>query len=123
MKIYIAHSRNFEFQKELYESIRKSSLNKEHIFVLPYEKTDKPFDSKEYLKNECELLIAEVSNPSIGLGIELGWADVYDVPIACIYKTGSKFSRSLNIISKNFAEYSNNNELISVIEKIINQMS
>jgi len=123
MNIYIAHLRNFEFQKELYESIRKSSLSKEHIFVLPYEKVDEPFDSKEYLKNECDLLIAEVSDPSTGLGIELGWANVYEVPIACIYRTSSKFSRSLKVVSKNFAEYSNSNELISVIEKIINQMN
>jgi len=120
MKIYVSHSRNFDFQKELYEPIRKSSLNNKHTFILPHEKSDEPFNSKEYLKNQCDLLIAEVSNPETGLGIELGWADIYEVPIICIYRKGSKLSGSLKVISKSFIEYSNSAELISEIEKVIN---
>ncbi|PIR04174.1 MAG: hypothetical protein COV59_03240 [Candidatus Magasanikbacteria bacterium CG11_big_fil_rev_8_21_14_0_20_39_34] len=122
MKIYVAHSRSFDFKKELYEPIRQSSLNGEHTFVLPHETSDEPFNSKDYLKNEAELLIAEVSEPATGLGIELGWADTYGVPIVCIFKKGSKVSGSLKVVSKNFVEYSNNKELIFGIEQILNQM-
>ena len=122
MKIYVAHSKSFDFQEQLYKPIRQSSLNNKHIFVLPHEKSDEPFNSKKYLKNECDLLIAEVSGPAIGLGIELGWANVYGIPIVCIYKKGSKISGSLKVVSKNFVEYSNSKELISGIEKILNQM-
>ncbi len=119
MKIYIAHSRSFDFKKELYEPIRQSSLNDEHTFVLPHETSDEPFNSKDYLKNEADSLIAEVSELATGLGIELGWADIYDVPIVCIYRKGSKVSGSLKVVAKNFVEYSNSKELISGIEKII----
>lgn len=122
MKIYVAHSRSFDFKKDLYEPIRQSSLNDEYIFVLPHENSDEPFNSKDYLKNEAKLLIAEVSEPATGLGIELGWADTYNVPIVCIYKKGSKVSSSLKLVSKNFVEYSNSKELISGIEQILNQM-
>jgi len=72
MNIYIAHAKKSEFQKELYEPIRSSSLNNEHTFVLPHEISDQSFDSKAYFKNEANLLIAEVSNSATGLGIELG---------------------------------------------------
>jgi len=122
MKIYVAHSRSFDFKKELYKPIRQSSLNDEHTFVLPHETSDEPFNSKDYLKNEADLLIAEVSEPATGLGIELGWADTFAVPIICIYKKGSKVSGSLKVVSKYFVEYSDSKELISGIERIINQM-
>jgi len=122
MKIYIAHSRSFDFKKELYEPIRQSSLNNKHTFVLPHETSDEPFNSKDYFKNEADLMIAEVSESAIGLGIELGWADIYEVPIICIYRSGSKVSSSLKVVSKNFVEYSNSKELISEIERVINQM-
>lgn len=122
MKIYVAHSRSFDFKKDLYEPIRQSSLNDEHTFVLPHETSEEPFNSKDFLKNEADLLIAEVSEPATGLGIELGWADTYEVPIVCIYRKGSKVSGSLKVVSKNFVEYSNSKELISWIERIINLM-
>lgn len=122
MNIYVAHSRNFDFKKELYTPIRKSSLNEKHIFVLPHENSNEPFNSKKYLQKECNLLIAEVSEPATGLGIELGWANSYGVPIVCIYKKGSKLSGSLKVVSENFVEYSNSKELISKIEKIINSI-
>ncbi|MBT3816930.1 MAG: hypothetical protein HOE80_00380 [Candidatus Magasanikbacteria bacterium] len=122
MKIYVAHSRSFDFKKELYEPMRQSSLNNEHTFVLPHETSDESFNSKDYLKNEADVLIAEVSEPSTGLGIELGWANIYEVPIIGIYKKGSKVSGSLKVVSKNFVEYFNSKELISGIEKIINEM-
>lgn len=122
MKIYFAHSRNDTFKKELYEPIRNSSLNTEHTIILPHEKSDDPFNSKDYLKNEADLLIAEVSEHKLGLGIELGWADIYQVPIICIYKKSSKLSGSLKLISKYFVEYSNSEEMILGIKKIIDQM-
>lgn len=122
MRIYVAHSRDFDFKKELYEPIRQSSLNDKHTFVLPHETSDKPFNSKDYLKNEADLLIAEVSKPSIGLGIELGWADIYGVPVVCIYRKGSKISGSLRVVSNNFIEYSNSEELVSGIERVLKQM-
>ena len=122
MKIYIAHSKSLDFKKELYQPIRQSSLNDKHTFILPHENSNESFNSKDYLKNEADLMIAEVSKPAIGLGIELCWADTYNVPIACIYKKGSKISSSLNVVSKKFAEYPNTKELISGIEKILNEM-
>ena len=113
-KIYISHSTSFDFKKELYEPIRKSYLDKEYNFVLPHEDSEKLFNSKEYLRS-CDLVIAEVSYPSTGLGIELGWANLYKVPIVCIYKTGFKLSNSLKAVCNSFIEYTNSQDMISKI--------
>lgn len=121
MEIYIAHTKKFDFKKELYIPIRKSSLNNSHTFILPHEKSNEPFNSKEYMENKINLMIAEVSYPSISLGIEMGWANMQKIPITCIYKKGSKISNSLKTVSNNFIEYSNDKELISGIEKIISE--
>lgn len=122
MNIYVAHARSFDFKKELYEPIRQRSLSDEHTFVLPHETSNEPFDSKEYLQHQADVVLAEVSEPSTGLGVELGWADIYGVPIVCLYRKGSRISGSLQVVSKNFVEYSNNKELISGIKLILNQI-
>lgn len=106
MRIYISHSRNFDFQNELYTPLKQSNLSKTHEFILPHQDSDKPFNTKELLQNKgCDMVLAEVSFPATGQGIELGWANVFEIPIVCIYKTGSKISGSLKVVCKDFLEY------------------
>ncbi len=119
MKIYIAHSRKFDFRKELYELIKNSSFFKEHAFIFPHEKTDELFNSKEFFQNGCDLVIAEVSYPSIGLGIELGWANMMKIPIISLYKKGFKISESLHFVSDKVLEYSSTNDLLEKIRETI----
>jgi len=68
--------------------------------------------TKEIIKS-CDVIVAEVSYPSTGQGIELGWATVFEKPIICIFKKDHKYSHSLNFITNQFIEYSNADELIS----------
>jgi nucleoside 2-deoxyribosyltransferase len=118
MRIYVGHSKKSEYRSELYEPLRNSRLNEEHEIVLPHEKSDAPFNSKEFLQT-CDLMIAEVSYPATGLGIELGWADALGIPIMCVYKKGAKVSGSLNGMTKDFVEYSSGDELVDGIERVI----
>jgi hypothetical protein len=115
ISIYVGNVTEFESQGELYKAIRNSALNEKFRIVLCHDEVSKTIKSKEFLK-VCEYMIAEVSHPTTGLGIELGWADLYGVKIICIYKTGSKISSSLKIITNNFIEYSNFEELIEKLE-------
>jgi hypothetical protein len=114
MKIYVTHSSNFDYQRELYEPLRNSQLNREHEITLPHQSTTEQFNSKKYMK-ECDLIIAEVSYPSTGQGIELGWADIYNVPIVCLYKKGTRPPGSLKVISHTFIEYENSEDMIKKI--------
>ena len=60
-------------------------------------------------------MIAEVSRPSIGVGIELGWADSAKIPIICMYNEGTKPSVSLKAISTIFVQYLGAKDMIEKI--------
>lgn len=121
MKIYVGHSREFDFQNELYIPLRKSRLNAIHEIILPHEKSEEPFPSKEILKR-CNVMIAEVSHPSTGLDIEIGWANSFGVKIICIFKKGCAPSKSLVAITDKFVEYSNEREMIEGIEEQLKKL-
>ncbi len=122
MNIYVWHLRKYDFQKELYEPIKNSSLFKEHNIVLPHDKSDEPFSSREFLKDKCDLFVAEVSFPAIGLGIELWWADAFWVPIVFIYKKWAKLWGSLKVISDVFVEYESEEELVEKLKEVIKKI-
>ncbi|MDP3953766.1 MAG: hypothetical protein Q8P99_03025 [bacterium] len=122
MRIYVTHAGSFNFKEELYQPLRGSELNNTHKIILPHEKSEGAYPSKELLKSSCDLVVAEISNKSTSMGVELGWANAYGVPIICIYKTGLEPSESLKEVTDNFMEYSNSKELISKLEKIIRSL-
>jgi len=123
MKIYIAHSSGYDFKSELYAPLENSGLWRNHQIILPHKDVpvDNPMNTKE-MTASMDLVVAEVSFPSTGQGIELGWADYSNIPILCIYKKSSKFSSSLKVITNDFIEYHDAtdmvNKLISFIEKL-----
>ncbi|CAN5189909.1 hypothetical protein BH09PAT2_BH09PAT2_03930 [soil metagenome] len=118
MKIYVTHSSSFDYQKELYQPLRNSHLNDLYEITLPHEKSAEQFDSKELIK-ECNVILAEVSYPSTGQGIELGWANIYVIPIICLYKKGMKPSDSLRTISNTFIEYENSREMVQKLSEYL----
>lgn len=119
MKIYVGHPSSINYQKNLYEPLRSSSLTNENKIILPHEESDELFDSRSFLEKECDIIIAEVSEPSTGLGIELGWADMYDVPIHCIHMEQSSYSSALTEVADKIYAYRNSDELVEIVEKII----
>lgn len=120
MKIYIWHSRELDYTKELYEPIRNSHLNKEHEFVLPHEiyANAKDFVTTDIIR-VCDLMIAEVSFPATGLGIELWHAHAFGCPILCVSKKGAKISNALHVICDDFIEYSDTSDLMRQISDYI----
>lgn len=120
MNIYVVHSSAFDFQNELYIPIRSSELNNLHQFVLPHE-DGQTVNSNKFIE-DADLILAEVSYPSTGEGIEIGWANAKGKKIVCIYKTGSKYSSSLKFISETFIEYSNNDDLINKLSNFLKQV-
>ena len=112
MKIYVGHSTAFDFKKELYGPIRKSKFNEENQLIFPHEDSSDTFDSKNELE-KIDLMIAEVTFPSTGLGIELGIANIIGIPIICIYKNNAKISSSIARIATKLISYGNAKQLIA----------
>lgn len=118
MRIFISHSSKYDYINKIYEPIKNSNLSKSNIFFFPHEKNSKVINTKEII-SEYDLIIAEVLLPSIGQGIELGWADFANTPIVCIYEKGVKISSSLRFVTKQFIEYENVDDMIKKISNFI----
>ena len=120
MTIYLVHAKAFNYQKILYEPIMHSLLWQKHNWILPYLNCSKAKHSKQIIKN-ADLIIAEVSKSSTGMGIELGWTEMFGKPVLCLYQKNSKPSRSLYQITKNFIAYKNSEEMLKKLEDFISQ--
>lgn len=121
MKIYIAHSKKIPYKKELYEPIMNSSFYHNHTFIFPHIEKEKNKNTREFYKT-LDVILAEVSDTAIGLGIELGWAFDDNTPIYCFYKKGTQISYSLQSVTSNFIEYENEKEMIGHMENILNNL-
>lgn len=124
MTIYISHSRSFDYQSELYEILQNSSLAQKYNLIFPHQNSSEPYPIKDLILNKkCDLVIAEVSFPATGQGIELGWADVAQIPIICISKKDHKIARSLKVISNKFIEYIDLADIIGNIDQTITSIN
>jgi len=120
MKIYLSHSKNSDFQKEIYEPIKKSGLMEKHQFLFPHDEGQNINSKELFSQKECDLVVAEVSYPATGQGIELGFANVYEIPIICLYKSGSKIANSLKYITDQIIEYGNADDFVAKLDSTIN---
>lgn len=109
MKLYVSHSTGFDYKTELYAPLKHAFANKYEVFY-PHD-TVAVHNSKVMIE-ECDAVLAEVSYPSTGQGIELGWANASGVPIICFYKVGESHSSAVKIISGDIYEYSSAEEMI-----------
>ncbi len=64
--------------------------------------------------NECDILIAEVTVPSLGVGYEIGYAESLNKKIICLYQTDGSISAMIKG-NKNIIQipYKDVNELLS----------
>ena len=119
MKIYVAHSRDFDYQDELYVPLKNSEIFKQHEFILPHD--DNNYKHERDIYKSIDLVIAEVSYPSTGLGIELGFLYDDNKKIYCIHNDNVNISGSINAITKNIYEYENEENMLNIINDIINR--
>ncbi len=114
-KIYVIHGTNFDFERELYAPLKKIV---EFEFIFPHVGENEVIDSKELIKN-ANLVLAEVSYPSTGSGIELGRAECVSVPIVAIFKKGSNVSSSIKFLTNDIIEYKNLSDDLEIIKECI----
>jgi len=116
MKIYVGHASQGDYRNELYKPLMQSSLWQVHEWYLPHLASDKPFNSKALIES-CDLLLAEVSLISTGLGIELGWAHSAGTPILAIHKTTAAVSSSVALICQEIISYDDFNQFLVILER------
>ena len=116
MEIYVAHPSSINYSN-LYNKLKNSRLAENHELVFPHD-SDEFQNTKKVIRNS-DLILAEVSKPSTGLGIELGWADIFDKKVIKIHQDGSEISSSLKVIEGPEISYSELENISALIEEKI----
>ncbi|MEG2310667.1 MAG: hypothetical protein RSB76_01610 [Clostridia bacterium] len=120
LDIYISHSKKMDYKNKLYNPLLKSKIGKENNLILPRTPQYNNIDTKDVLANS-DVLIAEVTIPGTGVGIEIGRAQCCNVKILCLLKKGEKCSTSVRRVCENIIEYSSEDEMIYKITKFLNE--
>ena len=104
----------------------------EHIVRDDIEKFEKEISARatyerdiKYL-HECDIVIAEVSNPSLGVGYEICYAENLKKPILCLYLKSLNVSRMILGIKSHSVIlncYKNIDEMLELIDKFIKKFS
>lgn len=98
------------FDKKLRKFLKENFDIKSYSFVFDFKKK---VDNKNLMKfalkkiDESDLVIAELSNKPIGVGLEAGYAKAKGKKIIYIHKTGSELSTTVNGVSDIKIEYEN----------------
>lgn len=111
-KVYVCHSTAFDFKNNLYKPLKNSDLTREYDFSFPHD-DEGIVNSKEIIKN-TDIVLAEVSYASTGMGIELGWADTLSIPIVAIYNEQHKPSSAIQTVANSLTAYTNENFIENV---------
>lgn len=116
--MYVSHSTAFDFKNNLYNPLKQSKLNSQYKIVFPHENNLIPIDSQSIIKNS-HFVLAEVSYPSTGQGIELGWANLFNITVICLFQEDRAYSTSLIFVSSKFIPYKNSDDLIIKLENYL----
>lgn len=93
-----------------------------YSFVFDFKKkTDNKTLMQSALKkiNESDVLIAELSYKSIGVGLEVGFAKARSKKIIYIHKSGTELSNTADGVCDVRIEYKNISDLLFQLEKIL----
>lgn len=116
MKIFVSHSSSINYQVDLYKPIKNYFCDNNKLeFIFP---EDNKQNTKQCIKN-CDVFLCEISTPSFGVGIEAGWADLYNKPIYCFHKTQVAPSSAFKFITNNIFSYNSTNDLLKKIEETL----
>lgn len=135
MKAFIAGpliidaSRDIDFYERIAEACHEQGLETflPHLQTEPF---DRPADAKLVFQQDhqglkqCDLLIAEVSEPSHGVGSELMQAYFQKTPIVCLCRKGKKLSRMVvgNPMVRELIHYSSEQDCLKQLSSALRRM-
>ncbi len=114
--IFVAHASAFDFQHELYLPLQHTFSM--HELILPHVDKTEPVNTNAAIRRS-DLVLAEVTFPSTGVGIELGWANMLDKPIIALCRHDAKLSSSLTLIVGQVIHYRDARDMISQLQQVI----
>lgn len=116
MKILVAHASNYDYRTELYEPLKQSAVAQDHTLVFPHDEENSEIETNSHIP-DTDLMIAEVSYPSTGAGIEIGLAQAAGIRTLFLNKTGTTPTSALKFIKGKQIEYTDSSDLIAKIQE------
>lgn len=129
MKIYFAGSiRGGREDIEKYQTLIKylqtiGAVLTEHIGLKDIHSMGEADKTDEYIYNrdvawlnEADIVVAEVTHPSLGVGYELAYAESRGVPVLCLFRTDANSHLSAMIAGDSYfkvIEYTDINEVLN----------
>lgn len=121
LKIYFIHSSKIDYKNLLYRFVLSSSVCMFHELMLPQTKKYQTKYVKDLIK-DADIIIADVSQPSFGLNLEIKWALKSEKPIKFISLNGI-IPKKYRKLMENIELANETKSLISIIESFINYYS
>jgi hypothetical protein len=116
VRIYFSHATNSSFAAPVAEVLRAAL---KHEIIFPHQDSLAPLEIRPLFQaGVIDLVVAEVSCPSTGQGIELAWAAEANIPILCIYRNTTTPSRALEMIDARLMPYDACHEVVGFIDNL-----
>lgn len=83
--------------------------------------SDKIYERDTQMIKDSDIMVAEVTNPSLGVGYELAYAEKLGRPILCLFNTTSKNKLSAMVSgnSYNTVSYTSPDEITAKVKEFI----
>ena len=117
LKIYFIHSTKIDYKNLIYRSVINSQVCLKHELMLPYTEEYKTKYVKDLIK-EADLIIVEVSNPTLALKYELNVVKKVTKPILYL-SLQNELPKNLIKLVPNIEYTSENKTYIQTIEDFI----
>jgi len=92
----------------------------EFDMILPHEDSEELFDIRSAIEtSQIDFVIADITYPSTGQGVELTWINAAGIPIECLYLEGSQVSHTLKLLTNKFFDYETEEDMIDMMKVIL----
>lgn len=116
---FVSHpSGGMQHTPAFFNAINSFASSQQDIqIVFPHDRAEDVKLTKDNI-GLCELVLVEVSIPSTGSGIELGWANAAGKPIIAFNQGGSDPSPALKFVTSENHVYITEDNIVSVLRKL-----
>lgn len=95
-----------------------AEANAKAEFVFPHEAEEEVQLTKDNI-NKADYVLVEVSIPSTGSGIELGWANAADKKVIAFHQGGSQPSPAVKFVATDINVYVTEDDIIKKLESLL----
>ncbi len=115
LKIHVVHSQKIINYRNLYKIIRTSQKLQNHEIFLPHE-TSEIFNTKQMIK-AADLIVAECTEMTPGIAIELAWADAFEKDVIVFVKENQEVSGYLKFFNFKIMSYNDEMEIVEYLKE------